>query len=364
MRQTAGRVRLCMADSGLKRVRVLADAGEPSPDRRPRIGATGWTGEERPVWGPRDSFVLYPRCTWIAAGTGVEVPGSAVWWYSFSTGRSYPFATPVQPRETGGEPPAYCLRSPTVRDDGGFAALVGERPGPETCLMMRPLAMRPPGASEIRADEYMLADWPAWEPGGRRLAFAQGALREATADRVASIRVIEPGGLVAFEAVRITVRRYRELCPSDAVLHPNVPPDPWISGVNWSKDGRRIYFALTADATDKARFSLWSVRAEPDGVPVREDPDDGMGYLAPRPYEHEAVGAVCWRRNRAHAVLLAGTRRMDASQDLPSDDLDWSPDASSVVVSAGRPSTASAVGLKLYRIRSWPPAARERRQPP
>lgn len=347
LRRVSRRIQLWVADANLRKYEVVAEAGEANPDVDLRTGVGGWTCDEAPRWAPDDRTILYPQCRWLDRQDGQRVPGTELWKFDLAARRAAPVLTHEDSENNEARPEAYYLRSPAVRADGRYLAAIVEG-----TYGRRWLVLRPEGAAIVGLalpDRYLDTDWPCWSPRDGKIAYAQGILRDMTADRVAVVRMSEPGGRDSRQVVKVTASSYRRICAVDVAAHGGTPIDVRIVGLAWSYDGEALYFSMTPDALDQSRYSVWRLALSNDATPVRVSPADDAGYLAPHPFADGRVGVLRVRGRRLQAVVLDKEQTITHSADLPSDDFDWAPDRHHVVT-AGIATDASGLGLTVLRV--------------
>ncbi len=209
-------------------------------------------------------------------------------------------------------PPAV----PVTQHHNGALVIVGSNPGP--------LAVKPDGTAStfrIARPRLMQGGWaPTWSPDGTRLAFLAGRLSLNSDNDTVALYVADADGS--------NVRKLTD-CPeiySCAVATG--------SGLSWSPDSRSI--AITSghlyvvDVADGARRQL------PGGELVLApawSPDGSVIAVGARLGQDEAWEV---RTVRADAEGDDTARVATLVDDLPSvDSLDWSPDATRLVISAG-----------------------------
>ncbi|MBM3495592.1 MAG: hypothetical protein FJX72_14910, partial [Armatimonadetes bacterium] len=292
----SGHVQLCVSPADLSRVCALTRPEVVNPDIPPCTGRAGGFGPDAVAWRPDDGAIAFGRGSWFLDADGRRMPGSGIWAFDLASGRTRPIA--VHPHLYTDR--LYTYRSPAWRSDGRQLVVVGHGALDRTRIALA----QPGGTVAERADAYDASDWPAWEIGGMRLAFAQGIQRELHSARVATIRVAEPGGKRAERILAVTPDVYRRLCPEDVERHPDTPIQPYVTGLRWAPGGKRILFSMTPHATDSSRFSLWSVATYGRADPVRVSPDAPSGYHAPHPFPSGLVGALRRKAGHIEAVLL------------------------------------------------------------
>jgi len=284
-----------------------------------------------------------------------KVPGTEIWRCELATGRSAPLLELAQLRNEPDSPLTYYLRTPSFRQDGQYDAAVAEAAYGKRWLVLRPLLQAGSATVQRVPDQYLDSDWPTWSPNGRRLAYAQGILRDMTADRVAVLRIMEPGGTYSCRRVSVTAASYRELCPRDVDQHPESPVDVHITHIAWSRDSSKLLFCLTPDALDRQRYSVWSLPASGTEPPKRLSPDDGAGYSAPMAFADGTVGMIRVLGRAMQAIVLTSDGVTKHAINVPSDDLDWSPDGTGFVVALPGMAGDRGMHLRVQRLQSSAP---------
>jgi hypothetical protein len=354
LRVESGRVTLNVAERELSVVRAVADAGQANPDVDLRTGAGLWTGREGPYWLPYDDGIAYPRCRWVKLPDGHRLPGTEIWKYDLSSGQSAPLIELMQARDEPDSPLAYYVRTPSFRQDGQYFTAVAEAAYGRRWLVLRPLIAIGLATAQRLPDQYRDSDWPMWSPDGR-LAYAQGILRDMTADRVAVLRIMEPGGTYSCRRLTVTAASYRELCPRDVDQHPESPVDVHLTHIAWSRDSSKLLFCLTPDALDRQRYSVWSLPASGTEPPKRLSPDDGAGYTAPMAFADGTVGMIRVLGRAMQAIVLTSDGVTTHAINVPSDDLDWSPDGTEFVVALPGVAGDTGMHLRVQRLQSSAP---------
>jgi hypothetical protein len=347
---TPGHLQLCVASADLAQLTVLTQPELVNPDIPVVTRRIGFCAPETPEWSPDDAQLTFPRAQQQSAFDEAILPGTDVWSYDLRTGRRRPLAL----HRIGDGESLQTYRSASWSADGSTVAFVGHGRIDRTRVALAVRTSRRLGDVRELGAATDRSDWPVWAPTGRRLAYAQGVLRGPYAARVAILRVIEPGGRAAFRAVTVTQERYARMCPDDWARHTRRAVQPYITGVRWEAHGRRLFFALTPDALDPERSSIWSVEAMPGATAVRVSPPGDYGYLAPVPLTDGSIGAARIRGSQVEAVLLVpvptGPCRVRTTVPLPCDDWDWRPDGDAIAVAGPAMTDARRVGLRLLPI--------------
>jgi Tol biopolymer transport system component len=369
-RTTDRKYQLCIASAGLRTVTPLLKPELLSPDRPFRTSRAGYTSPDQIAWSPDDSQLIFPRVEWMTFPDGERLAGTALWRLDIRTRRATPLA--VHPEEYKGS--LYYYRSPSWSPDGKHIAFVGEGIRGESALIVIPSVGARVEIDNPRPDSFFDTGWPAWSPDGKRLAFRQGIRRGLTADIVETIRVIEPGGTYAARVWATTPERYDLLVgkqPLISAASSQGGPDvsaPRCSAISWSPDGTKLAFTIARDATDPLTSAIWTLDLRGEGGQPKAapgiDPSNMDGFADPFWLDAGRLGAIQavegsdsdLRLNRLVIVdLWAGPAHNAATriEDLPSTDLDWSPDRRQVVV-AGPASKAGAdspiTTLRLHTV--------------
>jgi len=307
----SGHICLCVTPADLSRVCRLTNPELVNPDQPPATGRFGFAAPDAPSWSDDGSFLTFPRGAWFTSPAGDRLPGNAIWRFDLRGGHSDGLFVQADPYKGH----ALTYRSASLSADGHAAVAVARGPMDHSRVLVDVLGRRPHDESGELLDDRRDTDWPAWAPYGRRLAYAEGIVRGPHASRVAVLRLSEPGGRNAGRIVTVTAQEYTRLCPTDAARWIGKAVQPYITGVAWSLDGSELYFALTPDANDRSRYSIWRVAPQPrseramrtagtPSLPVRVSPDDGWGYGAPIGLRSGLIGAVRYRDNVMEAVVL------------------------------------------------------------
>ncbi|NLI01559.1 MAG: hypothetical protein GX446_18955, partial [Chthonomonadales bacterium] len=281
---------------------------------------------------------------WFADGAGKLRPGSGLWAADLTTGRIVPLALHRAEYDDG----FRIYRAPSWSADSGRIAFTAVGSLDRSLIGFALADGR--SASFERPDRFGASGYGVFAPTGSKLAFAQAIIRGPSAGRVATIRVVEPGGRVAGCVFRVAPSDYARLCPTDASRHGGRPVQPYVAGLRWTPDGERLLFALGPTASDRERVSLWLLSPLQREEPRRLSPDDGYGYFAPYPIGDRYFGAGRCRGGRYEAVLLSRDGRIMEAHPVPSDDWDWRPDGTAVVCSDNARRAAQPAGLTIVRF--------------
>ncbi len=347
----SGHIALCVAPADLSRICMLTKPEMVNPDQAPSTGRHGFAAPDAPAWTPDDRGLTFPRGAWFTTRNGVRLPGNSLWAFDLDTGRARAlFVQPVAHRRSG-----LCYRSPVWAADGEAAAAVALGPMDHTTVMETVGGRYRHEVSGALPEDGRDSDWPCWSPTGRRLAYAEGVLRGPHAARVAVLRMSELGGSVAGRVVTVTADAYRRMCPTDAARYRDRAIQPYITGLGWMGDGTELVYAVTPDANDLSRYSIWTVQARLGAQPERVSPDDGWGYMAPTALRSGLVGAVRLRNGLTEAVMLDPQRRGSADsvrrlQRLDSDEWDFRGDGRALVVSDAACSPGRRTTLRIVAL--------------
>src|SRR5262249_22739827 len=156
----------------------------------------------------------------------------------------------------------YHYRAPQWSPNGKRLAWLGCGWGWENRLYVRTLAGTRPEQTTSRFDRYDDVGFPAWSPDGRYLTFRHGILRGITADRVETIKLIEPGGQSSRTVFSMAPVRFEAIQNATTPRPPddrNPPPDVVlrICGVGWPPDGNRIAVAIASEIGKPETCALW-----------------------------------------------------------------------------------------------------------
>jgi Tol biopolymer transport system component len=355
LRHTTDRkYQLCVASADLRQVTPLLEPELISPDRPLRTSRVGQSAPECLAWSPDDRSIVFPRVEWMTFPDGEKLPGTGLWRFDLVDRVATPLA--VHPKEYKGS--LYYYRSPAWSRDGKHLAFVGEGMRGETALFVVPSSGRRAEIETPRYDSFQDIGWPAWSPDGKRLAFRQGIQRGYTADPVETIRIIEPGGAYAGRAWATTPERYDALIRAQPLIATagsqggSERGAPMVAGITWSPNGSRLVFTIRRVASDPMSSSIWTLDLrEPEAQPTcapGADESATDGYAAPEWLGSGYYGAIQVRDEGQRLAVVSLTpdpnneTTVRHSDDLPTSDLDWSPDRRKVVVAG--PDSGSVAG--------------------
>jgi len=357
LRHTTDRkYQLCTATANLSNVTPLLLPEIINPDRIYRTERGNYRTPESLAWSPDDRYILFSRVEWMTFPDGDKLPGTAIWQYDTVTRATSPVA--IHPPKYSGS--LYHFRSPAISPDGRHIAFVGEGLHGETALFVRSLGPSRPDANEPRYDSYQDIGWPVWSPDGKLLAFRQGVLRGYTADPIESIRIIEPGGIRSRRAWATTPERYDALVPGTQVVQPmNLQGSgrsmPKVAGLCWSQTGSQLAFSVAGDARDLRTNAVWTLDLnKPNTGTLVTGSSTSGGYAAPVWIDDKNLSAIAIANDGKLSLAALPVPSNLRSMELPSTDIDWSPDRTKVVV-AGPPTVlkkgpAPLTTLQLFTI--------------
>lgn len=348
LRRTTDRhFQLCVANADLSRITPLLEPEIINPDRPYRPSRAGWRAPEGPVWSPDDRKILFPRVEWMTFPNGETLPGTGLWVYDILTRRAEPVA--IHPKRYEGK--YYLLRSPSWSPDGKRIAFLGEGLHGETALFVRALDDAKPETAAGRYDTYEDVDWPVWSPVGNRLVFRQGLLRNLTADPLETLRLISPGGREARRLFATNPIRYEEIMGANRSLKTERrfatdtsldPIAPRITGIAFSPDGQHLAISIAEDVSKPATYSLWLLPVDTEDTSMAvaaSGPLEVRGLFALLWIDHQSIGALRYQGEGEgiEVVLIdwiapsGDSSRPRRLCQLPSDDMDWSPDRRLIV---------------------------------
>lgn len=356
LRHTSDRkYQLCIASADLKRVTAILGPELISPDRAFQTSRGSYRAPGCLAWSADDRSIVFPRVEWMTFPDSEKLPGTGLWAYDLFTRKTSPLA--IHPKDYKGS--LYFYRSPAWSSDGKHIAFIGEGLRGETALFVIPTSGAKPEVENPRYDSFLDTGWPAWSPDGKRLVFRQGIRRGYTADPVEAIRLIEPGGTVARRLWATTPVRYDQmvrqvpLVVSAGSQGAQDQGAPKVAGIAWSADGARLAFTVARDPTDPLTSAIWTLdMLELGGKPRAApgiDPSNQDGYAAPIWIDSDTLGAIRIRDGGGFTAVSIGLRpdpqryfAMETIANLPTADMDWSPDRKWIVVAG--PGTTPAHG--------------------
>lgn len=345
-----GTYQLGIASANLKSVRLLFKPEVVNPDRPIRSSLETYCSPERLCWSPDDSHIAFERTQWYKMPDDEKLPGTSLWQINVVTEN----ITPLALHKVGYKGPFYYLHSPVWSPDGRYLAFIGEGIDGQKVLYIHPMMGQPPRKVTARFDNYEQTDWPAWSPVVRLqpiVAFSQGIVRSYAAPDTATIRRLQPGGMMPNSAREIVRIRSEDYLKTGAPVTLKGTPALRITGITWSQDGRKLAYSLTPDGMDYDDYSLWMVNSngfDNHRVTVKS----GSGYFAPVWIGENALGALSINHNKLKAVIIdCNSNNLLWSYNLNSADCDWSPDRSKIVC-ARRSSKLSSSWMEtnLYLI--------------
>jgi hypothetical protein len=337
------RMQLHLADAALERPLALLESELLCPDRPYRSTQETYCSTDTLAWSPDDRRIAFERIEWFKFDDGERLPGTSLWSFDTRSGRVMPLA--VHPARYFSV--LYYYHTPVWSPDGRYLAFVAEGINGQRSLCIRPLAAQKPQETHPRFDNYEDSDWLSWEPlhgepaqpERASLVFRQSLRRNYNVAPTETLRRITPGsadGKGVGEIWRITNRDYHSPVLPHGGRERQITLR--IGQPTWSPDGTTLAFTLTPNASDYARYEVWTWRRS-DGKAHRVSPP-GPGYFAPVWIGNGAIGCLSKKGDRYTVFVMAAPGgSVKPLGTIGSADCDWSPDRSQLVWAAPRRET-------------------------